>query len=59
MCSVIRSLLMGRDYDPLDTEDRRQFAADGAIQKCRLPPEVAARLAAALILDGESLSANP
>jgi len=59
MCSVIRRLLMGRDYDPLDPEDRRKFAADGGIQKCRLPPEVAARLAAALILEDESPSATP
>lgn len=52
-CSVIRPALMGRDYDPLDPEDRKQFAADGGIQKCRFPPEVAARLAATLLLEGE------
>ena len=52
-CSVIRPLLMGRDYDPLDPEDRRQFAADGGVQKCRFPPEVAARLAATLLLEDE------
>ena len=52
-CSVIRPALMGRDYDPLDPEDRRQFAADGGVQKCRFPPEVAARLAATLLLEDE------
>jgi C_GCAxxG_C_C family probable redox protein len=53
MCGVIRPLIMGRDYDSLDPEDRRQFALDGGIQKCRRPPEVAARLAAALLLEDE------
>lgn len=53
MCGVIRPLIMGRDYDSLDPEDRRQFAADGGVQKCRLPPEVAARIAAAMLLEEE------
>ncbi len=50
-CSVIRPLIMGRDYDPLDLEDRKQFAADGGVEKCRLPPEVAARLVAAMLVE--------
>lgn len=53
LCSVIRPLIMGRDYDPLDLEDRKQFAADGGVEKCRLPPEVAARIAAAMLLEEE------
>ncbi len=53
MCGVIRPLIMGRDYDSLDPEDRRQFALDGGVEKCRRPPEVAARLAAALLLEDE------
>ena len=52
-CSVIRPALMGRDYDPLDPEDRKQFVADGGIQMCRFPPKVAARLAATLLLEDE------
>lgn len=52
-CRVIRTAIMGRDYDPLDPEDRRQFALDGGVQKCRVPPEVAARIAAGLLLGDE------
>ena len=51
MCSFIRPQIMGRDYDPLDPEDRRQFAADGGLEKCRVPPEVAARIAATMLLE--------
>jgi C_GCAxxG_C_C family probable redox protein len=51
MCSVIRPAIMGRDYNPLDPEDRRQFALDGGVEKCRLPPEVAARIAATMLLE--------
>jgi C_GCAxxG_C_C family probable redox protein len=51
MCGVIRPLIMGRDYDSLDPADRLQFAADDGVEKCRVPPEVAARIAAALILE--------
>ena len=52
-CGVIRPLIMGRDYDSLDPVDRQQFAADGGVEKCRVPPEVAARLAAKLLLELE------
>jgi len=51
MCGVIRPLIMGRDYDSLDPEDRKQFALDGGVQKCRRPPEVAARIVAALLVE--------
>jgi C_GCAxxG_C_C family probable redox protein len=52
-CRVIRTTIMGRDYDPLDPNDRRQFALDGGIEKCRVPPEVAARIASEILLGDE------
>ncbi|MFW6056557.1 MAG: C-GCAxxG-C-C family protein [Chloroflexota bacterium] len=53
MCGVIRPLLMGRDYDTMDPDERRQFLEDGGKQKCRIPPETAARIAAEILLEDE------
>ena len=51
MCGVIRPLIMGRDYDTMDPEERRQFLEDGGRTKCRIPPETAARIAAEIFLE--------
>jgi C_GCAxxG_C_C family probable redox protein len=53
MCGVIRPLIMGRDYDTMDPDDRRQFLEDGGREKCRIPPGVAARIAAEILLEDE------
>jgi len=53
MCGVIRPLIMGRDYDTMDPEERRQFLEDGGRTKCRIPPETAARIAAEIFLEEE------
>lgn len=53
MCGVIRPSIMGRDYDSLNPEDRAQFLADDGPHKCRVPPEIAARIAATIILEDE------
>ncbi len=53
MCGVIRPLIMGRDYDTSIPEERAQFLADGGKKKCRIPPEVAARIAAEIFLEDE------
>lgn len=54
MCGVIRPLIMGRDYDTSKPEERAQFLADGGKKKCRVPPEVAARIAAEIFLEDEA-----
>jgi len=54
MCGVIRPLIMGRDYDTMDPVDRAQFVADGGKKMCRRPPEVAARIAAEILLEDEA-----
>ncbi len=54
MCGVIRPLIMGRDYDTMDPEERRQFIEDGGKKKCRIPPEAAARIAAEILLEDEA-----
>jgi hypothetical protein len=51
MCGVIRPLIMGRDYNSYDPEDHKKFLNDGGAKKCRLPPEMAARIAATIILE--------
>jgi len=53
MCGDIRPLIMGRDYDTMDAEERRQFLEDGGRKKCRVPPEAAARIAAEIMLEDE------
>ncbi|MCR4440748.1 MAG: C-GCAxxG-C-C family (seleno)protein [Peptococcaceae bacterium] len=53
MCGVIRPLLMGRDYDTIIPEERKQFIKDGGRKKCRVPPETAARIAAQFLLEDE------
>jgi len=51
MCGVIRPLIMGRDYDALDPEDRKQFIANEGYKKCRLPAETAARIVAEILVE--------
>lgn len=51
MCGVIRPLIMGRDYDTMNAEERKQFIEDGGKVKCRVPPETAARIAAEIFLE--------
>jgi C_GCAxxG_C_C family probable redox protein len=51
MCGDIRPSIMGRDYNSMDPKDRQQFLADDGPRKCRVPPEKAARIAAAIILE--------
>ena len=53
-CGVIRPLMMGRDYDTMQPEDRAQFLADGGRKKCRVPCETAARIAAEIFLEDEA-----
>ncbi|MBN1857051.1 MAG: C_GCAxxG_C_C family protein [Dehalococcoidia bacterium] len=53
MCGDIRPLIMGRDYDTMNADERRQFLEDGGRTKCRVPPEVAARIAAEIMLEDE------
>lgn len=50
-CGVIRPLIMGRDYDSLDPEDRKVFKANDGYKKCRRPAETAARIAAEILLE--------
>ena len=50
-CGVIRPLIMGRDYDSLDPEDRKAFQANDGYKKCRRPAETAARIAAEILLE--------
>lgn len=51
MCGDIRPKIMGRDYDTMDSEERRQFLEDGGAKKCRVPPEKAAGIAAEILLE--------
>jgi len=51
MCGDIRPKIMGRDYDTMDSKERRQFLEDGGAKKCRVPPEKAARIAAEILLE--------
>ena len=51
MCGDIRPKIMGRDYDTMDSEERRQFLEDGGAKKCRVPPEKAARIIAEILLE--------
>ena len=51
MCGDIRPKIMGRDYNTMDPEERKQFLEDGGAKKCRVPPEKAARIAAEIILE--------
>ncbi len=51
MCGDIRPQIMGRDYNSMDPADRRQFMADRGPAKCRVLPELAARIAATIILE--------
>jgi C_GCAxxG_C_C family probable redox protein len=53
MCGEIRPKVMGRDYDTMTPEGRKQFMADGGPKKCRVPAEFAARLVAELLLEEE------
>lgn len=53
MCGDIRPLIMGRDYDTMKADERRQFLEDGGKKKCRIPPEAAARIAAEIMLEDE------
>ena len=51
MCGDIRRKIMGRDYNTMNPEERNQFLEDGGAEKCRVPPEKAARIAAEIILE--------
>jgi len=51
MCGDIRPKIMGRDYDTIDPKERQQFLEDGGAKKCRVPPEIAARIAATILLE--------
>ena len=51
MCGDIRPKIMGRDYDTMDSEERRKFLEDGGAKECRVPPEKAARIAAEILLE--------
>ena len=50
-CKDIHADLMGKEYDFMDPDSFRQFVADGGAAACRIPPEKAARVAAAIILE--------
>jgi hypothetical protein len=51
MCDDIRLKIMGRDYDTMDPIQRQQFLDNGGAKKCRVPPEIAAKTAAMLLLE--------
>ena len=55
-CADIRPQIMGRDYYMWDPKEWDQFLADGGTEKCRKPPELAARIAARIILEEVSQS---
>lgn len=55
-CGDIRPSLMGRDYDTLhNIDDRKQFIEDGGRKKCRIPPEIAAKLVTKILLNDKEL----
>ena len=56
MCGVIRPKIMGRDYDTMDPIERKQFLDDGGAEKCRVPPEKAARIAGEILLEDDMRS---
>ena len=51
MCGDIRPKIMGRDYNSMDPKERQQFLDDDGPKKCRVPPEIAARIAASILLE--------
>lgn len=53
MCGDIRKRLFGRTYNTFIPAEFEQLVADGAQKKCRVPPETAARIAAAIILEAK------
>jgi hypothetical protein len=42
---------MGREYNMWDPKEWDQFLADGGTDKCRRPPELAARIVARMLLE--------
>ncbi len=50
-CSDIRPKIMGREYNMWDPKEWDQFLADGGTDKCRRPPELAARIVARMLLE--------
>jgi C_GCAxxG_C_C family probable redox protein len=53
-CGDIRPKLMGPEYinyDSMDPKWRERYLREGGTKKCRVPVEVAARIAAAIILE--------
>ncbi len=51
MCAGVQERLFGRYYDLTDPVQMEEFAAAGAVQKCRIPAGKAVRIAAQIILD--------
>jgi len=51
MCGDILPEIMGKEYDFMDSEEVKQFLEDGGAKKCRVPPEKAARIIAAILLE--------
>ena len=51
MCGDIRPKIMGREYDTMDIAQLNQFLEDGGPEKCRIPSEKAAQIAAEIILE--------
>jgi C_GCAxxG_C_C family probable redox protein len=58
MCGDIRKKLFGRTYNTFIPAEFEQLVADGAQKKCRVPPETAARIAAAIILESAGAHSN-
>ena len=50
-CRDIHAGLMGKEYDFLNPDSFQEFLEAGGAAYCRVPPEKAARIAAAIILD--------
>lgn len=58
LCRDIHTDVMGKTYDFLNPKDGMQFFMDGALQKCQVIPEAAARMAAEMILEREEKKAK-
>lgn len=54
LCRDIHTDVMGRTYDFLNPKEGMQFFMDGALQKCQVIPEAAARMAAEMFLEQEN-----
>jgi len=53
-CGFLLPKIMGpefEEYDGTDSKERQRFLEHGGAEKCRVPPETAARIAASIMLE--------